>query len=148
MKLYKKIVDEIAKQLAEDGMRAVIKAYETAGFTNRTYNLADSYGSAVYIDGKLIENSVFYFNPKATKSKKWYGRVTTGHEELLSFLRSYKSSPKGIQLLVVASMPYGIILENGWSNLRGKYQVISGATSEMEALTHKYKGTLKSFGIL
>ena len=48
--LIRRLIDE----LAEDGRKAIQTAYENRDFTNRTYNLHDSYGSAVYYNGVLV----------------------------------------------------------------------------------------------
>lgn len=52
-----RIKEEIVKQLAADGERIITAAYNRKKWENRTYNLHDSYGSAVYVDGVLRKST-------------------------------------------------------------------------------------------
>ena len=135
----KSLTKKLAKELAEDGMRAVIETYETAEFTTRTGNLADSYGSAVYLDGELIYDSIFFFEPTATTPRQWYGEAISGHQEMIEYFRNFKPRSKGLSLILIAAMPYTDILEGGKGFLRRKYRVISGANSIMQEIANKYK---------
>ena len=136
--LIRRLIDE----LAEDGRRAIQTAYENRDFTNRTYNLHDSYGSAVYYNGVLQEASKHYITPSAEKSKRWRGRWIRGHDELIDFLHEYNARKKGLDLVIVAAMPYASYLEDGAGKLKRKYRVISGAWSQMQSLQSKYKGAI------
>ena len=53
-------MNQLIQKLTDDGERLVRRAYETRTFENRTYNLHDSYGSAVYVDGRIIKSSIRY----------------------------------------------------------------------------------------
>lgn len=57
-KLYDKILAQYIKQLADEGERIILDAYNRKGFNNRTYNLHDSYGSAVYRNGVLLRHTI------------------------------------------------------------------------------------------
>ena len=57
-KLYDKILAQYVKQLADEGERIILDAYNRKGFNNRTYNLHDSYGSAVYRNGVLLRHTI------------------------------------------------------------------------------------------
>lgn len=142
----KSLTKKLAKELAEDGMRAVIEAYETAEFTTRTGNLADSYGSAVYLDGELIYDSIFFFEPTATTPRQWYGEAISGHQEMIEYFRNFKPRSKGLSLILIAAMPYTDVLEKGYGagpkrtfSLKRKYKVISGANTIMRNIANKYK---------
>lgn len=57
-KLYDKILAQYVNQLADEGERIILDAYRRKGFNNRTYNLHDSYGSAVYRNGNLLRHTI------------------------------------------------------------------------------------------
>ena len=48
------------QKLAKLGYDAIMYAYNRKGFEHKTRNLHDSYGSAVYVNGNLIESSIRY----------------------------------------------------------------------------------------
>ena len=123
-------IDKFADMLADEGGKLILQAVNSRDYTHRTYNLHDSYGSAVYLNGKLVEKSVMLLGSKATKAKSYKGSKLNGSEEIMKYFRSYK--PKSaIELLVAAAMPYGVVLEKGGGGLRHKYKVISGINTEV-----------------
>ena len=123
-------IDKFADMLADEGGKLILQAVNSRDYTHRTYNLHDSYGSAVYLNGKLVEKSVMLLGSKATKAKSYKGSKLKGSEEIMKYFRSYK--PKSaIELLVAAAMPYGVVLEKGGGGLRHKYKVISGINTEV-----------------
>ena len=123
-------IDKFVDMLADEGGKLILQAVNSRDYTHRTYNLHDSYGSAVYLNGKLVEKSVMLLGSKATKAKSYKGSKLKGSEEIMKYFQSYK--PKSdIELLVVAAMPYGVVLEKGGGGLRRKYKVISGINTEV-----------------
>ena len=123
-------IDKFADMLADEGGKLILQAVNSRDYTHRTYNLHDSYGSAVYLNGKLVEKSVMLLGSKATKAKSYKGSKLNGSEEIMKYFRSYK--PKSaIELVVAAAMPYGVVLEKGGGGLRHKYKVISGINTEV-----------------
>lgn len=142
----KAILDDVIAGMREDCKKLVKEAFETATFTERTGNLADSYGAAVYVDGKLREETMAYRTIKATETKDWYIRSNIGgHGEMLNFFRDYKPKSKGIAIVLVAAMPYAEVLErgkakNGAFTLQHKYKVVSGAYSLLQDLAENYNG--------
>ena len=136
---------EMVNFLIEKGVQIMEKAYETRGFENRTGNLHDSYGCAVYNNGMYVNQSVRTLTPIAVKTKKVRGRYVKGHNEVERYLKHiYRPRAKGLSLVVVAAMPYGEILEHGWGNLQKKYRVIAGINSDMASLSRELEGR---FGI-
>lgn len=131
-KVYKKLKDS-CKDVVE-------KAIDTHEFENRTHNLEDSYGAAVYYDGMILPETIYYKSPKATERKKWKNKELSGHEEMIKYLMKFKPRKKGFTLVLVAAMPYGEILERGGGNLRRKYQVIVGANKVMQELANDLSG--------
>lgn len=138
----KKAISKMVDELALEGKRLVEKAYSTKDFTDRTYNLHDSYGSAVYYNGVLQPKSIYYMNSNATKARSWYGEPIYGMNEMIDFFKEYRGTGRGFDLVLVAAMPYASILERGQAGLRRKYKVISGAYSDAKNLARKYKGTV------
>ena len=133
----KAMIDELTYY----GERVIQEAYNTRDFTNRTYNLRDSYGSAVYYDGKMVNGTLRTLgNPMATEGKKWHGETLHGRKEVTNYLKNeYKPTSKGLSLVVVAAMPYREQLE-----LKYKYRVISGANWMMRSLADTFAG---KFGV-
>ena len=141
MGIKNSLIRQLIHELASDGKNAIQEAYKTKDYQNRTYNLHDSYGSAVYYNGVLQVDTIYYLSPNSTTAKKWYGTLMKGHDELIDFLQEYQGQKNGIELIIVAAMPYASILEEGSGGLKRKYKVISGAYSEMQSLQKKYKGS-------
>lgn len=116
--------------LATEGGKLILQAVNSRDYTHRTMNLHDSYGSAVYLNGKLVEKSVMLLGSKATKAKSYKGSKLKGSEEIMKYFQSYKPKSE-LELVVAAAMPYGVVLEKGGGGIRRKYKVISGINTEV-----------------
>lgn len=123
-------INKIVDMLSNEGGKLILQAVNSRDYTHRTYNLHDSYGSAVYLNGKLVEKSVMLLGSKATKAKSYKGSKLKGSEEIMKYFRSYKPKSE-LELVVAAAMPYGVVLEKGGGGLRRKYKVISGINTEV-----------------
>lgn len=123
-------IDKFVDMLATEGGKLILQAVNSRDYTHRTYNLHDSYGSAVYLNGKLVEKSVMLLGSKATKAKNYKGSKLKGSAEIMKYFRSYKPKSE-IELVVAAAMPYGVVLEKGGGGIRHKYKVISGINTEV-----------------
>lgn len=123
-------INKIVDMLANEGGKLILQAVNSRDYTHRTYNLHDSYGSAVYLNGALVDKSIRTLEPMATEAKKYKGSKLKGSEEIMKYFRNYKPKSE-IELLVVAAMPYGSVLEKGEGGLRRKYKVISGINTEV-----------------
>lgn len=105
---------DVVRALKKLGHEAVLQAYAEKGFTNRSHNLHDSYGSAVYLRGAIVGSSVQYLeNPISSKKDKKTGK--TGRQTVRDYLHSHSfgASNQEIVLVVVAAMYYAGILEAG-----------------------------------
>lgn len=168
-----KFLRRIINELAADGARAIHFAFSSRGFVNRTYNLHDSYGSAVFVNGSLYPETIRYVGSPMASSKSgremgdykggrtWpdkQGKRTytgdtvfaEGRKEVERFFLDYQSkgsNKNGVELVIVAAMFYASILESGRGTLRRKYQVISSATNIMGALANKYGADLYALHI-
>lgn len=123
-------IDKFVDMLADEGGKLILQAVNSRDYTHRTYNLHDSYGSAVYLNGALVEKSVMLLGSKATKAKSYKGSKLKGSEEIMKYFQSYKPKSE-IELVVAAAMPYGVVLEKGGGGLKHKYKVISGINTEV-----------------
>ena len=119
---------DTVKALSALGYRAMMDAYAKRGFQHRTRNLHDSYGSAVYVNGVLVEESIRYVGGVLSrrvdpKTKK------TGRETLDDYLHSrrFGVTNNEIVVIVVAAMYYTGILES-----QGRY-VITPARDYIDA---------------
>lgn len=131
---------DLVNALAKLGGEATLYAYRKKSFTNRTFNLHDSYGSAVYVNGVLQERTIRYAGgqmshrpgflkqagnaPKRRRSKlgpRYYRYGKNGREVLHVFFRGndyykgHKFGKSGIVLVVVAAMWYaGMLAKKGY----------------------------------
>lgn len=124
---------DMVSALATLGYYAMMHAYGQKSFQHRTRNLHDSYASAVYVNGKLIESSIRYVGG-ALSRKVDHNTKKTGRDTVNQYLQSHRfgASNNEIVLVVIAAMYYAGILEAGGkgSASRGpgdKYIVISPA---------------------
>ena len=138
---YIRLSDGVKKGFEQDmvaalttlGYYAMMNAYGKHSFTHRTRNLHDSYASAVYVNGRLVESSIRYVGGVLSKQVDPTTKKT-GRETVNDFLRShhYGGANNEIVLVVIAAMYYAGILEAGDKNTGGrgpgaKYIVISPA---------------------
>ena len=123
-------INKFVDMLATEGGKLIEQAVSSRDYTHRTLNLHDSYGSAVYLNGALVERSVRTLPAQATKAKKFKGKEIRGAEEIIKYFQSYKPKSE-IELVVAAAMPYGVVLEKGSGGIRRKYKVISGINTEV-----------------
>lgn len=118
-----RIQGRIAEILSKIGYQVALEAYKKArfsGWQHDTYNLHDSYGSAVYINGVFVEGSMKYVNrARSRKNKNRTFRVGralmgTGREALEHFFRHAWVVRKSdtITVIVAAAMWYGEYLED------------------------------------
>lgn len=129
---------DLVNACATLGYKAAMDAYRNHTYKHRTYALHDSYGSAVYLDGRLVPETIRYVNRARQKKgdiRGWRGsrdpegmmvkNFDTGRKALQAYLENpprMSRRNKGITILVVAAQWYAMILE-------GKgYQVLDPRT--------------------
>lgn len=123
MATYIKLSDGVKKGFEQDmvaalttlGYKAMTHAYAQRNYTHRTRNLHDSYASAVYLNGKLIESSIKYLRGSIGGFKRDRLTKKTGRQTVNDYLHSHSFGAKNneIVLVVVAAMYYAGILEAG-----------------------------------
>lgn len=101
-------------------------------------NLRDSFGSAVYVNGVLREDTIRYVEetPKAKIGDPRYGK---GRTALLEYFRRIKpkSAKNEVYLVVAAAMPYANALERGLHYGGYKIKVVSGARDYIDKHWHE-----------
>ena len=155
-------LDKLINDLTWQGEKAIRVAYRRRDFTNRLYNLRDSYGSAVYYNGRLLKHTIRYLGPEIGKPidntgwtwnkqrsmPDWRGErrqkgeeiPMRGRDEIMEFFQKYRPSVTGLHLVVVASMWYANVLEKGGGGIHHKYKVISGARDVVEGIAKQVGG--------
>lgn len=137
------LVRGLIDALTKEGEAAIITAYNNRGFKNQTYNLHDSYGSAVYANGKVIKSTIRYLGAEQAKTTHKGDSIDMrGRDEIMDFFSQYTPKTKGIELVIAAAMYYAGFLEGGTSKAFRKIEVISGATNAMRSIASKYNGRL------
>lgn len=135
-RLYDQAISQMTEYLAKEGDRILHVCEQNKGYRHQTKRLYDSYGYGVYYGGTLKTWGFLSAAPAENnkKNKKWYGQLLRGREEIEKFLREFKASAKGFDLVIAAAMPYAQILETGGGTLHRKYQVISLSFNELSRL--------------
>jgi len=118
-------LEEIMNEIGRIGVSWAIQNHE---FNNRTNNLEDSYGYAIYKNGS-IQGQPFVTTPKASKSV----RGKSGHDEAVKFLQAYDSFPTGWSVVVVAGMEYASFVEfyYGLDVLQGSEMIAKEAADKL-----------------
>lgn len=125
---YTAAIGRYVAKLKVLGYNAIMEAYSDRGFNHRTRNLHDSYASAVYVNGELIEDTISYVGGEYSRGEDRQTGMT-GRETVREYLENPDVDVSGtVTLLCVAAMEYAQYLEEGTH--RGGYhiQVISAAT--------------------
>lgn len=104
---------DAVRALRDLGVAAMNDAYAKKRFTNRTGNLHDSYASAVFVNGEIVQSTLRYLdNPMSKRRDAHTGK--TGHQTAKEYMASHNFGGKKdeIVLVVIAAMFYAGILEN------------------------------------
>jgi hypothetical protein len=140
---------DLVNACATLGYKAALDAYRNHTYQHRTYALHDSYGSAVYLDGRLVPETIRYVNrsrqtrgdnrgwrgasdPEGTKGKNF----DTGRKALQAYLENpprMSKRSKGITIMVVAAQWYATILEGKGYTVLDPRTVSSSITYNFDA---------------
>lgn len=146
MAFKNKYIEKLAKEhrkacvseLSIAGEGLIQDAYYEAEFSNRTYNLRDSYGYGVYFNGAL-EAKGFIGSAKASEPNKG----VSGRPEIESYLNGYQANRSGWELIILAAVWYAQDLEEGFTPSGRIYKVISSVGDKVYNLRDKVKGTVR-----
>ena len=151
VRIGEQIKDSLTRDLvnacATLGYKAAMDAYRNHTYQHRTYALHDSYGSAVYLDGRLIPETIRYINRSRQirgDVRGWRGssdpegmrgkNFDTGRKALQAYLENPPRMSKrntGITILVVAAQWYAMILE-------GKGYVVLDPRTVASSITYNF----------
>lgn len=148
--------NSMIEHLTEYGQSVINKAYElnhttwgvngkddASKYGNRTFNLHDSYVSAVYSYGKIIPSSIRYVgNELSTKSKvdKSTGEINTGRGVAKDLVENFKANSQlAYELVCAAAIWYAGDLEKGKTPSGRKYVVLSNMADNLEQFASKFK---------
>lgn len=174
VKIGGEIVDaftrDLVNALAKLGGEAALYAYRKKSFTNRTFNLHDSYGSAVYVNGVLQEETIRYAGGqmshrpgflkqtgKTPKKRSKLGQRSyrygkNGRDVLHVFFRGnqwYKGhtfGKSGIVLVVVAAMWYaGMLAKKGYRVAGAANEYLNSHLNKVVSDVCKQHGVPKKF---
>lgn len=174
VKIGGEIVDaftrDLVNALAKLGGEAALYAYRKKSFTNRTFNLHDSYGSAVYVNGVLQEETMRYAGGqmshrpgflkqtgKTPKKRSKLGQRSyrygkNGRDVLHVFFRGnewykgHKFGKSGIVLVVVAAMWYaGMLAKKGYRVAGAANEYLNSHLNKVVSDVCKQHGVPKKF---
>ena len=133
--LKDKALAQILQRLEQEGNRILQECESERDYTHRTNNLYDSYGYGIYVGGKMTKAGYLSSSKTATESRKWYGQDVSGREQITNFLNNEYKPTKGIDMVVVAAMPYAEVLEHKY-----KYKVIAMSYDKLKQLQEEFEG--------
>lgn len=113
-----KVTKAVVETLTTIGWQVALEAYRRKTYTNRTYNLHDSYGSAVFVNGVLVPDSIKYVERAMSKKRDTHGHAVTGAKTGREALQRFFKQPwivrkkDHVTLVVAAAMWYGDIVES------------------------------------
>ena len=134
--------DLLIKRMTQLGEDAMNYAFElsfrsqripySGTWTHQTHNLADSFASAVYVNGELQRNSIRYVFKTPQSNKTGTYDLKTGRQAVNDYLeRIHPRAERGdVTVIVVAAMYYTKYLEAGTYGRGGgnpPIKVVSGA---------------------
>lgn len=137
-------IRKVANYLSNKGREIVNKAYQEANYNkDKTQNLKDSYGSAVFHDGKLLDYTVYTFSSRATQGRfnKYTNELEYGRYEINEFFKNYQATPNSFELVTAVAMFYGEYLQEGSGRIRKKYKVIANAFQDLKEVGKEFKGS-------
>lgn len=150
---YTAAMGEYVAQLTVLGYEAIMYAYSEGHsptprryqkpvrdgkWRHRSGDLHDSFASAVYVNGVLLEDTIRYVGPEMSDSL-W------GRAEVKAYLKNPDVDVSGdVTLLCVAAAYYAEFLEEGRHQGGYKIRVISGASDYIAANWHRVRSDLFS----
>ena len=122
------VIRDLAQALTTIGYKVALDAYRKARhgakiYTHRTYNLQDSYGSAVFINGELVRDSIRFVQRGRSTGGNRHGHRPTGkgyeleidgRQSLSRFFENMKGLKKtnSVTVIVAAAMWYAELVQS------------------------------------
>mgnify|MGYP007069841348 CR=1 FL=1 len=126
----------ILVSLIRIGENAITEARKNGRYIDRTGNLRSSIGYAVVDNGTVVMRSTFDTVLGKTEVKGQQLKGDTGREEGMKYLESLITATSGIQLIMVAGMPYAQYVEDMNKNVLDTAERY--ATGEVAKLKSKF----------
>lgn len=139
--LKNRAVEQLVRKLELEGNRILHECEQQHDYTHRTDNLYDSYGYGIYVGGEIRKSGFLTPSKRAREDREWYGQPVSGREQILNFLNNEYKPTNGIDMVVVAAMPYASVLENASSGQKHKYRVISMSYDKLKKLQGEIPGS-------
>lgn len=116
-KQYRANMAAAINKLASMGYEAITLAWSQRGPKDRTYNLYDSYASAVYLKGQLLPHTIRYVQGERSTEPDRFNK--TGRDYIKEFFDKpdIDVKSKDITIVCVAAVPYAEALEKGTYNV-------------------------------
>lgn len=128
-------INRVLDALEKEGRRILQECVDEREYQHDTYNLFDSYGYGIYVDGALKRKGFLSASRTAEKPKKWYeNKDVWGRGQIEYFLNQEYQAGKSIEMVIVAAMPYAEVLENASGGQTRKYRVISMSYDKLKSL--------------
>lgn len=124
---FDEAVNNTSAYLAEYAQDKLREAMDTRTFMHDTRNLYDSYIWIVYYNGRIDDYGFIEHNELADEPN--YGLY--GRDEADNFLRWYKPQSRGWEVVLAATMFYGLNLEKGYTYSGRSFRVISQIFDEL-----------------
>lgn len=137
-------INRLVNFLSDEAKKIIDEELNNVDYKNDTDNLHDSYGWGIYVNGKLVKSG--YQTQNAIAPRIWKREPLYGRDAITEFLERKYNPHDGIDLVIVAAMPYAEILQEGLGNLKKKYEVIAIAQNQLKSLSRRVKGS--TFGII
>lgn len=137
-------INRLVDFLSGEAKKIVDEELKNVGYKHDTDNLHDSYGWGIYVNSKLVRSG--YQTQNAIAPRIWEREPLYGRDAITDFLERKYKPHDGIDLVIVAAMPYAGILQEGLGNLKKKYEVIAIAQNQLKALSRRFKNS--TFGII
>lgn len=134
--LVERYEKDMVKYLSQKGQDIIDNAYRSKEAKDRSGNMHDAYGYAIFSRGQLVKKGYASGGVMSSKVHKGWAKhdipADTGRGYLDSFFEEFKTrvSPKGFVLICVNAVYYASILEAGAQGrphreISTKYRIIS-----------------------
>lgn len=130
--MFNTFANEQTLRLIEYAEQELKEMQRSHTFTNRTYNLEDSYVWVVYYEGAIVPNGFGYLGSTKAQADS-YGY--SGRAMAEEFISKYNPRNKtGWEIVWAATMPYATALEKGLKPRKHQFYVLS---QRYDAITKK-----------
>ena len=142
--LEQQYVTKVVGILEKKGKELVASAYSSSEFEDDTYNLRDSYGYAVYYNGRVKAFGGLNGKKATVPKQESIGskNKSFGRDDLEQYVKMYGAKSYGFELIVIAVKFYAGLLEDG-TKTNKKYKVISHIWDKMEDFGSQFNGSIK-----